>query len=146
MPKKYERLGGIWDEGIGGVTRLERLEAAILTALGPVGQDFWLDFSIPRSRLGLDGTLSLELKAVELDARGRPIPPERLNFQRFARNYDLRPSDLDREFEAEGMIYRIVGLSLRASRYPIKCERLDDGSLCVFAPEPIARLLRKREG
>lgn len=71
---------------------------------------------------------------------GQAMGPERADFARNAPKLGLESTDLDKEFEwHDGSRWRIVGINMRAKKYPVLAvEAKDNGKRCRF-PAPAVR-------
>lgn len=62
------------------------------------------------------------------------------DFSRYAVMFGLAPADYGRTFVSAGTSYKIVGLNMKAPRYPILAER-GDGKRFKFPADIVKRLL-----
>ena len=65
-------------------------------------------------------------------------------FRAFATMYGLTAADLDREFtDRMGKRYRLIGLNLKARKYPFEVLRLDDNTPMKYTREGVKEALER---
>lgn len=104
----------------------------ITTALQTLFEDE--PFQIDRGNARYDdGGFTLQIKVARV-VDGVAQTPERQDFERYAKSYQLEPGDLDAEFTdgPTGERYQITGAKPRARKYPILVTRLSDGARYKF--------------
>lgn len=72
-----------------------------------------------------NATFKLELATKAKDGSVNTKKAE--DFKLYASMYGLSPDDLDREFNWGGNVYRLIGLSPRANKFPLIVERISNG-------------------
>ena len=65
------------------------------------------------------------------------------DFKKYCSSYGLSPEDFDRRFTYQGHDYIIVGVRPSKRKYPICCQRVDDGDTYGFTAELVRRCLGK---
>lgn len=87
-----------------------------------------------------DSNIRFSLEIAEISPEGNPLTKEVTDFKNLARNYNLLPIDLGREFYYSGNRYTIVGLRTSSHKFPILCKRAD-GKSFRFGASTIKLLL-----
>ncbi len=113
-----------------------KIEAALQPLAGELGMQI-------RARGGsLSETAYMaKIEVAEVTDDGVAKTPERVAFIKEAMYYGLSPEDLDAEFTASGVTYKIIGLAPRKRKYPIVAARQPDGKLYKFGAETVVRML-----
>jgi hypothetical protein len=89
-------------------------------------------------RLGFAFTLRVGVP----DADGALFKPGHGLFAVIVESYGLAPTDLGREFTAQGETFRITGLNPNRPKYPVDAERLPDRRGFKFAADTVAMHLK----
>ncbi len=118
----------------------KQLAHRIEAALQPLAEELGMQI---RARGGSfsETAYMAKIEVAEVAADGVAMTPEHEAFIKEAMYYGLSPEDLDSEFKAKGVTYRIVGLSPRKRKYPIVAARQPDGKLYKFADKTVVKLL-----
>jgi len=86
------------------------------------------------------GTFKIEAVPI---VDGTAKPKGQLDFERYADQYGLEPSDFGRTFLSRGREFRISGLVTRRYKMPINAERVSDGKGYMFGADTVCRALGK---
>ena len=92
-----------------------------------------------------DTSATIHLQLLVRDSAGEPITPERAAFARFAQEYGLRPTDLDREFVYNGYRWTVVGLNTGRPKYPILARKKIDGRLYKLTADAVRFALSRED-
>ena len=100
-----------------------------------------LEAKVGNAKYTPDGTsVTFQVTLSVIDASGQAVTPEREMYKRYASMYGLPVDGLDKTFTAEtGIVYRIDGLNLRKSKFPVLATRVADGTRFKFPIQTIQR-------
>lgn len=87
------------------------------------------------------GTYDVDQFTVKLKITPAGADPEKADFERNAWALGLQPGDYGREFRAGGRRYKLVGVNLRRSKFPLSAVDLDTGKRYKLARSMLAALV-----
>lgn len=126
-------------------TNARELVEECCKALEPIAKKYGLTLdekgrSFYRDRL----PMKFDLIVPVMDEKGEALDPKAQEFKKKALRVGLEPDDLHREFKSRGETYRIVGLNLRAKKYPVLGERVRDGKRFKFHVDTVRNGLKPK--
>jgi hypothetical protein len=113
---------------------LDLVALAIDEALASVGEKYGLQIATGGGTYG-GANASLKLKLSVVNADGSVVTEEAQCFKQYIGMYSngrMTPEDLGKTFVSKGKTYTVIGLMLRAKKYPILAQR-SDGSKFKFS-------------
>lgn len=120
----------------------QQLDARIAAALQPLAKELGLVIKMKGGKYSATNILfKVEVSVIAED--GTVATPEAETFKRLAVHYGLQPTDLNREFIASGVSYRITGLNTKRSRFPISAKRCHDGAGFKFSEDTVRNALAR---
>lgn len=123
---------------------IREIREAVNEALSPVAMKYGIAIRAQNaSYTGTNVTMKIEMSLV--NSEGQTQTREVQDFERCAYRFGLVASDFGRVFEAQGSMFKISGLRVRASKKPIVATRTRDGKAFIFSSEAVKRYLEKTQ-
>ena len=119
-------------------SEIETLRREINEALKPLEEKFNVSFKLGNIHY-TDKEFSSKLNCNV----GTRDSFRKIHFERYCRNYGLRPEHFGKILFLQGKPLKIVGIRTSARKYPIICEK--DGQEYVYTKETIKYLLSKED-
>ena len=118
---------------------LTSLQTDVEGALAKVGKRLGVSFEIGNIRFSeTQATISIEAATIR---NGKSLCKMESDFLRNADLYDMKESDLNREFALGGKQWRVAGCRPRAKKFPIICTNIANGKNYKFSAQRIADAL-----
>lgn len=119
---------------------LQSLRDKIEAALAPLGEELGLNFRTGNGSYGgNEGHFKLEMK---IDDPAIQEAAERETFDRNCRFFDLEPQDFGAEFRSGGKQYKLVGLAINRTKYPLKVKILNEGGKSVLLTDMAVPMIK----
>jgi len=113
----------------------------LLTALKRAAKDYGLDVSLGRGTY-TDANFTFKVQVSVVGKDGTALTREAEELTRYLQYSDLPKDLLNKVIQVDtGEIYRVTGLSLRRSKYPIVAERVRDGRVFKLRMDTVRRAL-----
>ena len=109
---------------------LVSLRPDIDAALAELGARLGLKFHAGNGSYG-DNRAHFKLE-IEVDDPAVQEAAARKEFEQYCGLYDLEPSDFGIEFKANGKTYRVCGLAMNRSKFPIKVLHVEENKVVLF--------------
>jgi len=88
-----------------------------------------------------EGGLKVKFQSLAKNENGIVETPEERDFRLYANSYGLKPTDIKRVFISNGEKFKITGLKMSRSKYPVSAEREKDKKMFKFSSSIVAMLL-----
>lgn len=124
---------------------IERLKRKILRDLLPLGQAENIQFKLGHCVKDID-SFKIDLEALTILSDGTISNPEKIKFENFAKDYDLKPEYFGREFTSKGSKFKITGINPKAPRFPVNATKVKDGSGWKFTVSTIKLAMKTTGG
>ncbi len=110
---------------------LSILQKQIIEALEDISTKNNIKFSFSGGNFSeLEATL--KLKICTENENGEIIPKERIDYLTNANLLNLKPEWLDKTFISRNKIFKIIGLKLSHTKYPVICQNVETGKRFKF--------------
>jgi len=116
--------------------KAKMLRKAIEMELKEVEENLKVKIEVGRCTYN-DSNCTFKLEIADIGKNGEVKSKEVEEFIRYASNFGLNADDLGKQFNSNGEIFKITGLSVRKRKYPILGVRLKDGKRFKFAVEQV---------
>jgi hypothetical protein len=103
---------------------LQVIEEAIMLQLKPVEEKLGLKFEFTGGKYQ-ETNANLKFGISIINPDGSIESEGAVNFKRHAIRFGFVPTDLNKKFRSQGVLYKITGLNPRRHKYPISVERAD---------------------
>ncbi|MHC4715122.1 MAG: hypothetical protein ACYTAN_17935 [Planctomycetota bacterium] len=121
----------------------------IAVALAPMAQEEGLTLRVLGGKFGAS-YVNIKVEVSEANGAappGAPTGKDAETFLKWAPEYGLSPDDLGRPFVSHtGTLYRIVGLRLKATKYPIIARHVENGRRYKFRASEVKAGLERKDG
>lgn len=125
---------------------VQKLRGDLTNGLAVYATEQGIEIKVGSIRYEMDGSAArVTLECSVINSDGTVQTRDRTDFANYASMFQLKPSDIDREFTIAGERYKITGLSMKAKKYPIKGVRVSDGKRFKFGTTQV-RMALEREG
>lgn len=113
---------------------IRNLRDELQTHLDAISAEIGYKLTLGNASFG--ATVTFKLEAAPMDMNGDATSKTAEDFKRGAYLFGLQPTDLGREFIANGARYKVTGLAIKSRRFPILVER-EDGKVFKFPAETV---------
>lgn len=114
----------------------QRLDAAIAA----VGEEHGISIKCGNGGYG-DAKAHFKIELLVKQADGTVYDAGAEDFKSMAKLVGLEPSDLGKCFVFQNSRYRVTGLSLKRTKFPISAVRIPDGKGFKFTPDQVKKYL-----
>lgn len=124
---------------------LQALRVDIQAALTAVGEKHGIQLTYGNASFNSTGlTFSGKLAGAVIDSDGSVASQEAQDFKTYAALYDMKPEDLGFQFEHDGAMHEIIGLSRKAPKYPILVKNLSNQKTYKFTADLVLLYLGQK--
>ena len=119
------------------------LGTAVEQALQKVGEEFGVKIQ-RKSGTYSPTSYTMKIEASVIGQDGIVLSREAEDFKTYCHMFNLEPSDFGKTFVVDGTIYKIKGLSIRSSKFPILAENMLNGKTFKLPERTVQRGLGRK--
>jgi hypothetical protein len=123
---------------------MESIRADINSALKETGRAHGVSLRLGNGGYDRDGAAGhLKLNILPLDKSGNVISQEETDYKNHCSSYGLKPEYLGSVFSHNGEDYKVIGIRIRARKFPVLVTRLSDGVDVAMRADSVRNILNE---